>query len=498
MTALPAFELPSATGVDVRFDLAGAGARSVAFLFDFVLRAALAACWYVGAALIYNLSQGRSGLGAPLETDARWFMAVLLPAGALYLLYHPLLETALRGLTPGKRLAGLRIVDRDGGVPSTGALVLRNLFRIIDGLPVFYGVGLAALLLTREQTRIGDVAAGTLVVYDRAIEPPFAPTVDPSPGARQAAARLARLARHEPPGLDGGLEIAADYRRVAADLAQSRQTAPGSAGREFLEGLYAQLHRELHHSPAQPLAALRTLLREALPASLARVAPHLLVVAALFSAATAAGAWLVTTQPELARLFASPEMISTVERGRLWTEGLFNIMPSSVLSVQVLTNNIAVSLFAYCAGMLFGLGTLYIVALNGLMLGSVFAFTAANGLGLPLFEFVVAHGLVEISCLCLSGAAGAAVGNSLVRPGAATRRAAFARATHETLPLMTAVVLLLLGCGFIEGYVSPNPQVSLPTRLAIGCGYFLLMIALLRGWLFGRTRSAPRHDPGAP
>jgi uncharacterized membrane protein SpoIIM required for sporulation/uncharacterized RDD family membrane protein YckC len=495
VTALPAFVLPSATGVDVRFDLAGAGARSMAFLFDFLLRAALAACWYVGAALLYNLSQGRSGLGAPLATDARWFMAVLLPAGALYLLYHPLLETALRGLTPGKRLAGLRIVSRDGGVPSTGALVLRNLFRIIDSLPVFYGVGLGAMLLTREQTRIGDLAAGTLVVYDREVA---ATPAAARPVWQQAAARLARLARHEAPGLDGGLEIAADYRRVAADLAQLRQAAPGSTALEALETLYARLHRELHHAPARPLAALRSLLRDALPASFARVATHLLVVTALFVAATAAGAWLVTTQPELARLFASPEMISTVERGRLWTEGLFNIMPSSVLSVQVLTNNIAVSLFAYCAGMLFGLGTLYIVALNGLMLGSVFAFTAANGLGPELFEFVVAHGVVEISCLCLSGAAGAAVGNSLVRPGAATRRAAFARATHETLPLMTAVLVLLVGCGFIEGYVSPNPQLSLQTRLAIGFGYFFFMIALLRGWLFGHRRTAPRHDPGAP
>jgi uncharacterized membrane protein SpoIIM required for sporulation len=155
-----------------------------------------------------------------------------------------------------------------------------------------------------------------------------------------------------------------------------------------------------------------------------------------------------------------------------------------VLSVQVLTNNIAVSLFAYCAGLLFGLGTFYIVGLNGLMLGSIFAFTTANGLGLELFEFVVAHGLVEIACLCLSGAAGAAVGGSIARPGNATRREAFAATAHSTLPLMTAVVLLLLGCGVIEGYVSPNPRIPLAARIAIGAGYFVFMIALLRGWLF--------------
>lgn len=496
MSALPAFSLPSATGVDVRFELAGAGARSLAFLFDFVLRAALALCWYVGAALLYNLAHGRSSLAAPVETDARWFMAVLLPAGALYLLYHPIVEVALRGVTPGKRIAGLRVVDRSGGVPTTGALVLRNLFRIIDSLPVFYGVGLAAVLLTREQCRIGDIAAATLVVYDHEIEPPARMADGARPPWSQALARLERLARRDVSGIEPGFEIVADYQRVAARLAVLRGAAVHDAERQAVEALYSRLHRELHRAPSNPLAAMQTLWRAALPAAAQRVLPHLGAVTTLFIAATAAGAWLVTTQPQLAGLFASPEMISTVERGRLWTEGLFNVMPPSVLSVQVLTNNIAVSLFAYCAGMLFGLGTFYIVALNGLMLGSVFAFTAANGLGLELFEFVVAHGIVEISCLCLSGAAGAVVGSSLVRPGDATRGAAFARATHATLPLMAAVFVLLLGCGFIEGYVSPDPRIPLPARLAIGFGYFLLMIALLRGWFAGPPHAAPPPDRG--
>lgn len=477
MSALPAFVLPGATGVPVRLDLAGAGARSIAFLFDLVVRASLATFWYLAAALLFNLAQGRSGLAAPLETDPRWFMLVLLPAGALFLLYHPLLEIALRGVTPGKRLAGLRIVDRDGGVPGTGALALRNVFRVIDSLPVFYGVGLAAVLLTREQSRIGDMAAGTLVVYDRD------PGAD-APPVSTMFARLGALLRGDTDSLDAGLAVAADYRRVAAAVALARHDTTAAGDRDALEATYARLHRELDGAAPGPRAALGTLLRDALPASVARLAPQLWVVTALFVAATAAGAWLVTSRPELARLFASPEMIGTVERGRLWTEGLFNVMPSSVLSVQVLTNNIAVSLFAYCAGLLFGLGTFYIVGLNGLMLGSIFAFTTANGLGLELFEFVVAHGLVEIACLCLSGAAGAAVGGSIARPGNATRREAFAATAHSTLPLMTAVVLLLLGCGVIEGYVSPNPRIPLAARIAIGAGYLVFMIALLRGWLF--------------
>jgi hypothetical protein len=85
----------------------------------------------------------------------------------LYLLYHGVLEIAMRGRTPGKRWAGVRLVTRTGATPSIGALLTRNVFRIIDSFPVFYGVGLAATVLTRDHMRIGDLAAGTLLVYER-------------------------------------------------------------------------------------------------------------------------------------------------------------------------------------------------------------------------------------------------------------------------------------------------------------------------------------------
>src|SRR5262249_29262841 len=150
-----------------------------------------------------------------------------------------------------------------------------------------------------------------------------------------------------------------------------------------------------------------------------------------------------------------------------------------------LTNNIVVSLFAYCAGFLFGLGTLYIMGLNGLMLGAVFAFTRLHGLDDELFSFVVAHGCVEISVMCLSGAAGAAVGEALIRPSHPTRAESFQHAALQSGKLILACVLLLVGAGLIEGYISPNPAFSLKTRVAIGVSYWLFMLALLNGWLFG-------------
>lgn len=567
----PDLIVDSATGVEVSFAVVAPGGRMVAFLIDWGIRVVLALAWYAVAAMIYN---GAPRLAAPLEADAWWFGGVLLPAAALYALYHPVLEIAMRGSTPGKRMSGIRLVTLAGEAPGAGALLLRNIFRLIDGFPGIYAVGLVATFLTRNHVRIGDLAAGTLLVYERRASPPaaaaggaaepdpealeivaelearwasFAPetrlrlgralaarlaperswesagedelrgalpllrsrAVRPSRGDvsdrdaalrrallehadlwRAARARLARLAAGRTGDVQEALRALEDYRLLARDLATARRLLPHSRAREYLEAVYAEAHHFVHRRAVHPVHAAWSLFRDQIPEVVGRLRLHIFWTALLFLLSMFAGGWLVSTAPDLVALFASPEMIATVERGELWTDDLLNVVPSSVLSIQLLTNNIIVSLFAFCAGFLFGLGTFYIVGLNGFMLGGIFAFTAHHGLERRLFEFVVAHGIVELSCLVLAGAAGAAVGEALVRPGEVSRARAFSEAARGSGRLLVAIAVLLLGCGFIEGYVSPDPDVPLATRLIVGVGYFLFMIALLRGWLFGRSRSA--------
>ena len=215
---------------------------------------------------------------------------------------------------------------------------------------------------------------------------------------------------------------------------------------------------------------------------------HILSVTLLFIVSTVTGAWLVYSYPDLIALFASPQLIATVERGELWTDGLLNVTPSAVLSVSILTNNIVVSFFAFCSGIVFGLGTFYLIGTNGLSLGAIFAFTTQHELGGRLFDFIAAHGFVELSCICIAGAAGSYLGEALIRPGERTRSEAFRAAAAEGIRVMLAVTLLLLICGFIEGYVSPDPEVPRWARITIGVGYWLFMISLLRGYVFGRSR----------
>jgi uncharacterized membrane protein SpoIIM required for sporulation/uncharacterized RDD family membrane protein YckC len=476
----------SATGVDVALAVAGPGARAFAFLLDWSFRLILAIAWYLVAAPLYNRGLNFT---RPLEPDATWYAFVIAPALAIFLLYHIVLEVLMAGQTPGKRLASVRIVALDGATPNVGALLVRNVFRVIDSLPIMYGVGLLTSMIRGDHVRIGDLAAGTLLVYDHSGARAPAQTDAQALRWHAAAARARRLARGRALDEADANQMVEDYRLLAHDLARARRAGAKDPAHEYLEDAYARAHATLHHGAWHAGDALLRLFRDQLPAVVHWLRPHILWVTLLFVLSVFAGGWIVHTYPALIRLFASPELIATVERGELWTHSLLNVVPSSVLSLQILTNNIVVSIFAYCAGFLFGLGTFYIVGLNGLMLGAVFAFTAQHGLDGELFAFIVAHGCVEISVMCLSGAAGAAVGEALIRPDTPRRADAFRTAALRSGKLLFACAVLLVGTGLIEGYVSPDARFPFWTRVVIGVGYWFVMVALLRGWFFGKSRA---------
>lgn len=147
---------------DKELPIAGLGGRSYAFVLDWHFRAIAGLAWYA----VSTLALDRDFI--PADTDSGFWWAAVAPAVAIYLLYHAGFEI-LTGGTPGKRRAGVRIVDRNGNTPGVGALVVRNLLRPIDSL-VLYAVGLASVLLTRQSVRIGDLAAGTLLIYANASE----------------------------------------------------------------------------------------------------------------------------------------------------------------------------------------------------------------------------------------------------------------------------------------------------------------------------------------
>ncbi len=153
--------IDSITGVPLELAIVGPGGRSFAFVIDFHIRLLVALAWFYGfVALITSLSAGP-------ESTPGWLAFIgTVPPFIIYLLYHPILEVLMAGRTPGKRIAGIRIVTLEGMIPGTGAIAVRNIFRFVDGLPIMYVVGLASTFATRRHQRIGDLAAGTLLIYE--------------------------------------------------------------------------------------------------------------------------------------------------------------------------------------------------------------------------------------------------------------------------------------------------------------------------------------------
>ena len=160
------YSIPSVTGIDLNLQIAGPGARSFAFVIDWHIRLLAALGWYVAGTLILYQT-----LAIDYSTTSFVFnLGVVYPALAIYFLYHPIIELIMAGRTPGKRIASVRVVKADGAMPGIGEILIRNVFRLIDHLPVFYCVGLTVSILSKNSLRIGDMAAGTLLVYDQKAE----------------------------------------------------------------------------------------------------------------------------------------------------------------------------------------------------------------------------------------------------------------------------------------------------------------------------------------
>ena len=275
------------------------------------------------------------------------------------------------------------------------------------------------------------------------------------------------------------------YRALGRDLSIVRRTLPASRMTRALAQSYARLHAVIYRKPHNWRERLRSLFQDEIPQVVRELRGSIQLVALLFVLTAGAGYWLIATYPELIGLVASEQMIEGVEGGRLWTEDIVNIAPSSVISVGILANNITVSIVAFVLGVFFGLGTFYIIATNGLMLGAIFAFTHQYGMAGELLKFVLAHGMVELSVICIAGAAGMMLGESLIRPTHATRRESFRQAAAKTSKVLLLCALLLVVCGFIEGYISPDPDYPMINRVVIGFGWWIVMVGALSGRLFG-------------
>jgi uncharacterized RDD family membrane protein YckC len=174
-------------GIELTLRLAGPVPRALAWAVDLAIR--LIALW--GLALFFS-SFGWFGMGVMFL--AAFFLEWLFPAWC---------EARWNGATPGKRLLGLMVLNDDGSPVRWAAALTRNLLRAVDFLPMLYATGLAAILVNRDFKRLGDLAAGTVVVYREgahraALIPPATPLAPPAPLSLSEQRTLLDLAERTP------------------------------------------------------------------------------------------------------------------------------------------------------------------------------------------------------------------------------------------------------------------------------------------------------------
>lgn len=154
--SLGRLEVETADHVVLRYDLAGGGNRGFAALVDFVLATMI----FIGAIFMFTLLTAAIGF----QTASLFFGIAVLLTFAIAWSYFILFEWLGNGQTIGKRIFGLRVIADDGAPASFTAVLVRNLLRVIDFLPGFYGIGLLAIVVSSRSQRLGDLAAGTFVV----------------------------------------------------------------------------------------------------------------------------------------------------------------------------------------------------------------------------------------------------------------------------------------------------------------------------------------------
>ncbi len=183
-------------------------------------------------------------------------------------------------------------------------------------------------------------------------------------------------------------------------------------------------------------------------------------------------AFFIQINPNLMWYFLSEDTVKNLTEGHLWTENVRGV--SEIASSAIVTNNIKVTLSAFALGITGGIGTVLILIMNGLHLGGIFSALTFYHQAFQLFDFIVAHGFLELSVITVAGGCGLYLGDALLHPGSLSRKAKVQLHGRQLVELLVFNAAALVIAGVVEGFISPYPEIPFSFRLVLGVclGYF--------------------------
>lgn len=293
------------------------------------------------------------------------------------------------------------------------------------------------------------------------------------------------------------------YREVATDLARLRTADRGRGGDAVftLSRLVSAGHNLLYRRPSQGIERIVRFIACDVPAEIRRSWRHVAVATALVFVPAFGTIYAIVRNPELATRMLPAGMIARAEEGQLRGNTGADYLPNgeerkgSAMSAFLMTNNIRVSIVAFAGGITAGILTVLALVFNGVAaLGAGVGLYITKGIGGQIFGFVAAHGVLELTAICIAGAAGLLLATAILVPGDRTRREALAANGVRSLRLVACVVMFLIMAGMIEGNISPS-------RLPDSAKYATSLItAIFIAWYFslGRGRDPVPTTPRAP
>jgi uncharacterized membrane protein SpoIIM required for sporulation len=286
------------------------------------------------------------------------------------------------------------------------------------------------------------------------------------------------------------LRLGALYRGAAADLATARRRFPGDPAVARLEALVGNARHLVYDTRGRRRSLLRFFATDYWRLIVERRRALAVAFLLLFGSAALATVWGVH-DPAAATGVVPSEFRPALQPGHPWHD--LSAGDQAAFTTKVFTNNIGVTLAAFAGGITGGLLTAVALLYNGLLLGAVAGLMGSAGNWAGFVDLVTAHGMLELSCILVAGAAGLSLGWALVAPGRRTRRAALQREARQAVLLALGTAPWLVVAGIVEGNRANLAESGLGAVVGVGVALGIVFWGLVL-WR-GRVRSAPSTSP---
>jgi uncharacterized membrane protein SpoIIM required for sporulation len=273
-------------------------------------------------------------------------------------------------------------------------------------------------------------------------------------------------------------ELALLYRQAAADLARVREDPTGEELARYLNQLLGRAHNLIYMGRRAGPTGIVHFYAVEYPQIFRSTFPMIFAAFAIFIAGAVGGFLLSLANPGFTLYLLGPKMISTIEHHQMWTQSILTIKP--LASSAIMTNNLIVCFTTFAMGITAGLGTIWMLLLNGLLFGVVNAACWNAGLLGSLWSFVAPHGVLELPAVFIAGGAGLVIARGMLFPGELPRRVSLSRAGSLAVKMVLGSIPLLIVAGSMEGFVSPS---NLPPLLK-----YLVSLTLGLALVFYLTR----------